>query len=139
MCSCAARGTALPGSQCVPPRAVTSRATWGEHWAACRGRAGAGFGEIRSPGLCWEPGPSTFAPHGPLSLGPKASRIGVLTTDWGEGVVSCTEAEHRDLDGIYLGSWACCLVVGNTILIPKGPSCVALTKLVNCGPVCDGR
>lgn len=52
--------------------------------------------------------------------------------DWGEGVIGCIEAEHRDLDGIYLGSWACCLIVGNTVLISKGHRCVALIKLADC-------
>lgn len=52
--------------------------------------------------------------------------------DWGEGVISCIEAEHRGLDGIYLGSWACCLVVGNAVLISKGHSCVALIELADC-------
>jgi len=51
--------------------------------------------------------------------------------DWGKGVVSCIEAEHRGLNGIYLGSWACCLVVGNTVLISEGHSCVALIKLAD--------
>lgn len=51
---------------------------------------------------------------------------------WGEGVVSCIEAEHRYLDGTYFSSWACCVVVGNTVFISKGHGCVALIKLADC-------
>lgn len=75
---------------------------------------------------------SPLTPHSPLSLGPKASRFGVLTTGWGEGVICCIEAEHRYLDGIHFGSWACCLVVGSTVFIAKGHSCVAFIKLTYC-------
>lgn len=53
-------------------------------------------------------------------------------TDGGEGVICCIETEHRDPDGIYLGSRACCFVVGNTVLISKGHRCVALIKLADC-------
>lgn len=52
--------------------------------------------------------------------------------DWGEGVISCIEAEHGDLDGIYLGSWACCPVIGSRILVAKGHRRVALIKLADC-------
>lgn len=114
-----------------PPWAVTSSATWGDCWAACSGSAGGGGGEeVRSPGLCREPRLST-SPHGSLSLAPKASRVSMLTMGGGEGVVGCIEAEHRCLDGSYFSSWACCVVVGNTVFVSKDYSCVALIKLAD--------
>lgn len=88
--------------------------------------------ERRSGALAFTESPgSPLAPHGPLSFGSKASRFRVFTMAWEEGVASRIEAEHRDLDGIQLSSWACCLVVGNTVLISKGHSCVALMKLAD--------
>lgn len=88
--------------------------------------------ERRSGALAFTESPgSPLAPHGPLSFGSKASRFRVFTMAWEEGVASRIEAEHRDLDGIQLSSWACCLVVGNTVLIAKGHSCVALMKLAD--------
>lgn len=69
--------------------------------------------------------------HSPFPMGPKASGSPVLTIDGGERVVSCVETEHRDLDGIDLGSWTGCSVVGSTVLIAKDHSCVALIKLAD--------
>lgn len=55
----------------------------------------------------------------------------MLTVNGGERVISCVETEHRDLDGIDLGSWTGCLVVGSTVLIAKDHSCVALIKFAD--------
>lgn len=58
--------------------------------------------------------------------------------DWGEGVVCCIEAEDGGVDGIYLGSWACGLVISRTVFIPKSHRCVALIQLADCASLCGG-
>lgn len=56
--------------------------------------------------------------------------------DWGEGVICCIEAENRGVDGIYLGSWACGLVISRTVFIPKSHRCVALIQLADRAGLC---